>query len=483
MRYSILVYLIKMSKTLLEAARYLSSAPEADPLRTELLENGRKMIEQIHAELKRNQEDLISELPEKYMETVSDLWGDGGAELEAALCSFAECLPHEVQYQVRAVFFAELGEKWDSMESVYWYMREDPRFDPVVVLTPIFRQVQKNGKVEQEVIYKDYLTAMGIPFFEYNKYSLEEDCPDLAFISQPYEGCTPREFWPKYIAQHTRLVYCTYAINGQLFEDSADTLCLLPVFRYAWRVPGASERHYQFYSKHAVNGGSNMLVTGVPKFDPVIRLRDKPAEIPEAWKPALKGRKVILWNTWYSWNLSSVGCFDQLVDWLRKHDDCAIIWRPHPMTHTVTKLHYPTLYTQLQNNIALAKELPNMVYDDHPAYEAAFSCSNAMISDFSSMMYQYLLLDKPVLWIRQKKANGPFSGKMQTNNFIVDWRWMEEAENVEGIMQFLERIRQNADLKADTRKTVLQRDLPLADGRCGERLCETLWTELHREDL
>lgn len=47
MRYSMLVYMTKMSRTLLEAAQYLRMAPEGD-LRADLLENGQKMLNSVY---------------------------------------------------------------------------------------------------------------------------------------------------------------------------------------------------------------------------------------------------------------------------------------------------------------------------------------------------------------------------------------------------------------------------------------------------
>lgn len=483
MRYSMLVYITNMSKTLLEAARYLRTA-ESGPMRKELLDNGRQMLSQIETVLDRCGKDLRSDWLAGQLAAVKGQWKSQGTELESLLEEFAQRLPQEIDYQVRAVFLAELGQKWDSMESVYEAMRDDPRFDTVVVLTPVFRVVNRNGKQEQEVIYKDYLTAKGILFLGYDQYNLEEDCPDLAFICQPYEACTLKEYWPETIAKHTRLVYLNYGVTGPVFEDSAEPLCRLPVHRYAWKVPGATELHFQYYSKHAVNGGGNMIVTGLPKFDPMIRLKTKPAPIPEAWKPAVQGRKVIFWNTWYDPARSSLDCFDQIAGWLQKHDDCAVIWRLHPMMHTVAKLYYPPeVYERLQKNIAAAKAMPNMIYDDLASYETGFSCSNAQISDFSSMMFQYLLLDKPVLWIRKKGIYGPYNGEMKADEYFIDWRWMEEAWNAEEVLQFLDRIRRGQDEKADIRRLVLERDVPLADGHCGERLRETLWDSMHKEDF
>lgn len=485
MRYSMLVYLTNMGKTLLEAARYLRTAPEG-PLQKELLENGRQMIGQISLELERHRGDLRTPLPQERLRDIARLWdvSDTGSELEKTLEEFIRRLPGEVRYQVRAVFFAELGEKWDSMESVYTFMRDDPRFDPVVVLAPVFRVVNKQGRQEQEVIYKDYLTPLGIPFLDYDQYSLEKDCPELAFTSQPYEGCTPKEFWPEYIAKHTRLVYLNYGMLGAVFEDTAQSLCQLPVFRYAWKVIGASERYNQYYRKHAVNGGGNMLVTGLPKFDPVIRLKKEGTAIPEEWRAAVKDKKVILWNTWYDPMRCSLAYFDRVADWFRGHSDCVLIWRMHPMTKTVTKLYYPKeYYEQLRRHIAEAEAAPNIILDQNVSYSAAFACSDGMISDYSSMMFQYLLTDKPVLWIKRRDGSGPFNGKMLTGEFLIDWRWMEEAEEFEGITQFIERIQNGEDRKADIRSMVLQRDLPLADGHCGERVCNALWNAMHGEDF
>ncbi len=479
MRYSMLVTITDMSRTLLEAAQYLASAPAGD-IRAELLDNGRRMMGQIRDVLERHSGDLRTTLPLERLWKIGQLWGGGehGA-LEETLEEFIRKLPEEVSYQVRAVFFAELGEKWDAMESVYEYMRNDPRFDPVVVRTPVGRVVMRDGKKEQEIIYKDFLTPMGIPSLGYDQYSLEEDCPELAFISQPYESCTLREFWPETIAKVTRLVYLPYWMPDLISEDTRETLCQLPVYQYAWKVIGSSGSHYRYYAKHALNGGGNMLVTGIPKTDPTICLLKKGTNIPDNWKTVIEGRKVILWNTWYSFEDSSLKYFDEIRDWFHHHNDCALIWRPHPMTETVAKLYYPKkIYDRIHDCMAEVERSNNMLLDTGTSYMAAFWCSAAQISDFSSLMFQYLLLDKPVLWI--SRSNDEM--RKENRDFFVDWHWMEEAVNADGVLEFLERTRTGCDKKRDLRDKIRRRDIPLADGFCGERVCEELWKCLHTED-
>ena len=474
MRYSMLVYLTRMGRTLLEAAEYLTARPKEDPMWEKLLENGRQMMDQIHAVLERHQQDLKSSRPIDCLNEAKEQWSVSGEECVSSIQQFVQCLPQEVRYQVRAVFFAELGEKWDAMESVYWIMQDDPRFDPVVVLTPYFRQIKKGGEMQQEVIYKDYLTPMGIPFFEHDKYNLEEDCPDLAFISQPYEGAALREFWPEYIAQYTRLVYLPYFLAYLAGKNSVTELAQMPVYRYAWKVICPTEKQYDFYCKHSVHNGVNALLTGIPKLDSLVSIPQKGIERPKGWEH-LEGKCVFLWNSWYDIGVSSLRFFDDLLNWFKCHTDCVLLWRMHPLTDTVTKLYRADLYQDFLKKIRYAETFSNVVLDRETSYKAAFYYSDALISDYSSLLPQYLLMDKPALQIKRLATH--ISGE------FIEGKWMENAENASDILAFLERVYAGEDRNAELRKMIRQRDLPLADGHCAQRVCEALWTQLHGEDL
>lgn len=474
MRYSMLVYIVKMCRTLSEAAEYISTAPEGE-LRAELLENGKQMLAQIRSVLEQHKPDLRNpELLDK-LTALEAAWGGGSGDLSELLNGFAGELPESISCQVRAVFFAELGEKWDAMESVYEYMRGDPRFDPVVVRTPVGRVVIRNGKREQEIIYKDFLTPMGIPSLGCGEYSIEDDCPELAFISQPYESCTPEQFWPETIAKHTRLVYLPYYLPDKVAKATVTTLAQMPVYRFAWRVVCSTEKHYRFYSRHAANGGANAMLTGIPKTDPLVRLAQQPAQRPAEWS-CLEGKTVFLWNTWYDINVSSLRYFEKITQWFQAHENCGLIWRKHPMTDTVVKLHYPDKYPAYREMIKRADEAENMVVDTETSCAAAFSVSDAMISDYSSLLPQYLILDKPALWITG--ADFSFTGEE-----FISGKWMEQADNAAEVIAFIERICAGEDRKSRLRRDIRETELALSDGRCGERICDALWDALMEEEI
>lgn len=474
MRYSMLVTITNMAKTLLEAAQYLASAPAGD-MRAELLDNGRQMIGQIKSVLERHSGDLRTTLPLERLWKIEQLWGgEDTVALEDALTELIRKMPEEISYQVRAVFFAELGEKWDAMESVYEYMRDDPRFDPVVVLTPVFRVVEQKGEQRQEIIYRDYLTPLGISFLHYNQYCLEEDCPELAFISQPYESCTVKDFWPETIAKYSRLVYLPYFLPSIVLKDYPSVLCQMPVYNVSWKVIGSGQKHYKYYQKYSRHGGANMLVTGVPKMDPVIKAKESGVPLPSGWE-CIRGKKVFLWNSWFDVNISSLRFFEEIFDWFQQHPDCALIWRPHPMTEAVTKVYFPERTEYLLQCKERIKSAQNTVLDEETSFLAAFVYSDAQISDHSSMMQQYLPMDKPLLWV-----GIPAFGA--TGEEFISTRWMERADSAPEILHFLERIYQGTDPNKRLRKEIFLHDMPLIDGRCGERVCETLWEALHSED-
>ena len=228
MRFSRYVQLDQVCCTLMEAVDYIQGHDDSDLCR-ELLNNETQMFRDFYTILMQFQSDWKNTKTKELLDEIICKWQDPLPDtIKERLEELRISLKEDIVIQIRAVFFAELGGKWDSMESVYSYMCQDPRFDPVVVLTPIFRAIKVDGETKSEIVYDDYLTPMGIPFYNYRDYSIEQDCPELAFTSQPYESVTLPEYWAQNIAQYTRLVYLPYFIPYMMYSDSRTTLCQMP---------------------------------------------------------------------------------------------------------------------------------------------------------------------------------------------------------------------------------------------------------------
>ena len=480
MRFSRLAQLEEVCRTLLEAATYIQSSSSS--LCQELIQNGTRMLEEMDTFLSQSRSDLKNSLPIEQLRQVRSAWhmplpDNMTEQLEQLRCSLIE----NITVQVRAVFFAELGGKWDSMESVYQYMRNDPRYDPVVVLTPIFRAKQINGKTETEVIYEDYLSKMGIPFLNYWEYDPEQDCPELAFTCQPYESVTLPEFWAANIAKYTRLVYLPYFIPHIINSTNKISLCNMPIHQYAWKVAGASEKFAQYYAKYNLHHGANLMLTGIPKMDYAVQLKNAPCVIPEAWRTKIYGRIPILWNTWFDGIASSLDLLAQMIPWFADHQQFALIWRPHPMSKAVMKLNQPERFIKLENMMGIVSSSDNMILDEGADLRSSFLCSSALISDYSAMMTQYLLLDKPVLWVQIPGKSLVDKDVESYSNWIVNTDWMERASSCNDVITFIEQIARGEDPTHRSRLDTYLQDLPFADGKAAERICNTLWDALFTE--
>lgn len=145
------------------------------------------------------------------------------------------------------------------------------------------------------------------------------------------------------------------------------------------------------------------------------------------------------------------------------------------MTEVVTKLNYPERYTELQDYKKRIYLAANMIEDKEPSFRAAFIFSDAQFSDHSTMMQQYLPMDKPLLWMNNLSS-------ALTGEEFISTKWMERGNTCADILSFLERIREGTDLNHMLRKEILKHDLPLTDGSCGERVSKALWEALHKED-
>lgn len=393
-----------------------------------------------------------------------------------------------IKYTINVVFFAELGGKWDSMDSVYQSLmkREDCHVD--VVLAPIFRAVKlKDDSVRTDVVYDDYLTSMGINHIPYTEYIMEEKEPDIAFISQPYESVTPEMFWSENISKYSRLVYLPYFSSTTIKKEiscSFDSFFKLNTERFSWLIPCQSETMQEYYKEYASLNGKNTVVTGIPKWDYPISLNKINTPCPKDWKSKLRG-KVFLWNTHFSLSNQGFNIFEEgkkFIDLFLKNDNISLIWRPHPMTESIIKLYAPEKLSIYQNMIATIKNSSNIVIDDSPKYDSAFVWSDALISDFSSLVDQYILMNKPFAYISNLSLEDTYA-KYKTSDNLFDFSKVHFINSIEMAEDFINSVVANNDFTKENREYLKNTYFKYADGNAGKRFSDILIRKYKKEVL
>jgi len=491
MRYSLYVYLYNMCNTLQEAAEYIQKS-DGGPICYQLLANCVQVIDRLEKTLQSNKESVrnknIFDLLKIIKKQCTDLLGTEGkglnreevSKLIENIIEFKKLYKGAIDITYRVVFFAELGQKWDSMSSVYDAFKNRKDCDVAVVLEPIYRAVNLGGTVKTDVIYEDYLTPLGIKHIPYKQYDISKDNPDLVFISNPYESVTLPQFWPVNIAKYARLVYLPYYTERVVDEESIQAHCLMPVVQYAWRIIAQSQKMKDLHIKYSPKHGENVLVTGLPKWDNINELKEKP-NLPDDWKSKLKNRKVFLWNNHYRIDSDRSTLLEYgkaIIELFSSRNDIALIWRPHPMTETIFKLYYPQYKPFWDGLKEAVKKSDNMVIDKNKSYNLAFQCSDALITDFSSIMAQYMLTEKPILWLRKEQE----AKEKRFIDYMIRIDCLEQATSTQEIAAFVDRIAHGIDATKAQRLKIMQEDMPSADGHIGERVCNLLLEELKKEN-
>lgn len=486
MRYSVYKFLRGVSASILEGVTYVKEKPAslnilADcaeglvSIKEALIMNQKNSLEEIDLALGKINE--IADCIENNKEYSNKL-----DELLELVKKIDEYCKTKIKYKFRIVFFAELGSKWDSMDSVYWAYKNREDCDVSVVLAPIYRAIKlPNGEIRSDVIYRDYLTDMGIKHILFKDYDIKKDMPDIVFTSQPYESVTPEQFWAENIVPYTRLVYLPYFTSGNVLNDEQKYVqCQMPIHKLAWRVVCQSEKAKEIYSRYFVDNGQKLVSMGLPKWDYVVNMKNKNAEMPKEWNK-LKGKKVILNNVHY--NIKPKLFIENLYKMIDMVEgkDIAFLFRFHPMLETMFKVYYTEFMDEWQKVKEAIDRSKNVVIDRNEGYDAALKFSDIFLTSYTSLIFQYLLTKKPVVIMLWDTFENAKKNDDREEVFIKISEFYT-TRNRETGYELCKKILFEGDSEYKERMELVKKYLPNSDGKIGERIASKLIGEILTED-
>ncbi|MDR0881487.1 MAG: hypothetical protein LBP55_02930 [Candidatus Adiutrix sp.] len=311
----------------------------------------------------------------------------------------------------KVVFMPYLASTWDALESVYEAFARDERFMAHVVIAPTFRDTPK-GRVS---LYEDFLAGTDIPHTPPTKYDIEKDRPDIVFMNNPWGDVEPA-----YSADHIRqycemLVYIPYygVIQGTL-EQNRTEIYGQAVHQLADKIIVQSEIVAQAYDRHCPGPQGRYLALGTPKIDAFKKKLALAAANPKAeWVEKIDGRPVFLLDTHYriadpanDHPLPDGQVFNyallilaSILDHFAQRPDLFLIWRPHPLTKTITDNFSEVLtsYQKMSQYLDEAGQLPNGLIDREKDVSMAAHLSTAFISLGGSLNCIYPVTGKSVI--------------------------------------------------------------------------------------
>jgi hypothetical protein len=362
----------------------------------------------------------------------------GKGSASQVLNDIKKCLDHLIQelfeereVKLEVVFMPYKASMWDTFESIWMAAVQDPRCNACVVPIPYYDK-RKDGSLGERH-YEGGKLPGDIPVIDYNLYDLNAHKPDIVYIHNPYDGINfvtsvdPR-FYSTELKKHTdMLVYVPYYIaGGYSDEKNAANKLMAPGAVNADRIITQNRVMADFVNRFHPGKAVN---TGSPKTDFVAYKAKTDFVLPEKWKEKIGENKVILLN----WSLGSLLSKDEwmdrypdIIDILSQNKNITVLWRPHPLMEATLASMRPHLLDKYRvlKNTAITKQ--NVIIDESADLDRAIIVSDAMVTDISSLIYKFILTQKPLMLLTSSYSVQNVKETVKFIDFFSSYFWYME---------------------------------------------------------
>jgi hypothetical protein len=328
--------------------------------------------------------------------------------------------------RMRVLFLVHQIATWDSCHDVFQAMLASEDFEPIVASIPHHFRGDPVPVGEQEV--SDALDARGV---EHLRFSTVDDqtlrlikylAPDLIFRQSQWDADIPAPLGVEHLtfAQLCFVPYETMNIVKNVpSPDGRDLTYDTDLHRAAAAVFCTNERVRALATAASAGPGEQFRVVGHPKAD---RLRAVDPVWPIEGRPDARR---ILWSAhhtigegWTDFGLFGV-VRDEMLAWARETPDIDFVFMPHPaLIPFASSPNSPTTADQMQAWLHAWNALPNTAVLRDADYMPALAASDLMITDGLSMLVEYQVLTKPLIFL-ERPGHRPFNdiGELLSEGF------------------------------------------------------------------
>ncbi len=205
-----------------------------------------------------------------------------------------------------------------------------------------------------------------------------------------------------------------------------------------------TNRFKQLAQKH---GDFEVIETGWSKLDSLFIQKNNFEKEKQDLLNKHKANKIVLFAPTFSPNLT---CADHIFDQIMRLAE-------NPNYLILVKFHDKMNKEVIAKYKAIAESLNNLVLVDNPNISQYLILSDLMISDTSSVVYEFLLLDKPVVTFKSTSEN-------------IKWTNLNKAEQVISAIDSVFK----SDINKDDRQWIIDNYHPYNDGLSAKRMLKAV---------
>ncbi len=399
-------------------------------------------------------------------------------QVEGLLFNIEQKLVKEItDDKLEVVFLPYKSSMWDSLESIWKAAKKDEECNAYVVPIPYY--TRKPDFSFDQFHYEGDDFPIEVPVVNYEDFDLEKLNPDIVFIHNPYDGgnrvtsIAPQFYSPNVKAHAGMLVYVPYAVLYAYQKNELAVplgVSMGPGAITADKVVVQSEEHKKLCMANGFKE-SKLLQLGSPKMDASF---NSVLEEKESTTIKKTGAKTILFNTTINWFLNCndwIGYVNNILDAFESKE-VRLIWRPHPLLKDTVYSMRPKMIPQYNELVKRMEQMENVIIDEEADAYTSFYVSDALISEKSSIMLQYIATGKPVLNIEERSSDK--SQKIVLFDYFSNY-FFNDGMSIEA---FIDLVQKEEDTKKEERINAMKSSITNCDGTCGKKVYEACKKEM-----
>lgn len=349
--------------------------------------------------------------------------------------------------KIRIFFLCQYIQGWNKIEGVYREMEKDERFEVFLLAIPY--DINEFPENKEYAFWKNQGSNVINAVVDGKWFDLKSQNPDYVFVQRPYDAYVPLEYRVTTLFQYTRLCYIPYAY-------------LLCNIRHVSSPPQFSECIYMYFAENEDEKKyldrchpylkmfqiKRNYALGYPSLDSTKKIRKEESAFEKmsnkqslykfVWTPRWTEDKALGATYFFSYK-------DDIVEFVQKNKDFSMVFRPHPMAFEnfvqTGKMKQADVDKYLEKY-----DDDRLSYDNKSHYYETFLASDCLVTDFSSIILEYMLLEKPIILCHE---DDNFFNDIMREISKVCYR----AGNWEAIERYLLQLKKGIDpLKAERRK-------------------------------
>lgn len=378
--------------------------------------------------------------------------------------------------KINVVFICWRPSVWGSLKTVYEAMKKDNSFNVKIVTIPnkkLLPKLEYSHEIYEsegaEDFWKGDDVISGYNYENGEWFDLRLLKPDYVCLQQPYNVTRTESEKSWEVRKYAKIFYVHYASNfigNGILENTNPPDFIKDVSLYF----NQSQMDYDLIKNYLIklnNTFTKQFITGFPRYDNLEKYKNCESSL---WSlPRNKENFRIIWTPRWCTNEGNCSFFDykdSIINYCKNNPNIDFVFRPHPQAFSNWIATGELSENEAMEYKQLYEKSVNTQIDETKEYLTTFYSSDCLITDVSSIVAEYFLTGKPIIYCHKIDCFNEFSRKLSEGFYWV--RNFMEIQNI------IEMLRSGNDPLKEKRQSIIKEAFYLPDNGSGKMIAEII---------